>query len=165
MRVLAGASKPGDSSALMEQVQALDSWKKASSVLLYAPLPEEPDAALLINNQGEKRFLFPKIEGDTLGIYRSGKKSRWITGPFGLQEPDPESWEACSPAEVDLVIVPGLAFDLSGRRLGRGRGYYDRLLGLPEFIGIKIGLAWSWQLLSSVPAEEHDIRMDQVLVD
>jgi 5-formyltetrahydrofolate cyclo-ligase len=164
MRILAGVSKPGDSSALMEQVQALDSWKEATSVLLYAPLPEEPDAVLLMNNQGEKRFLFPRIEGDTLGIYRRGSQSRWITGPFGLQEPDPESWEACSPAEVDLVMVPGLAFDLSGRRLGRGKGYYDRLLGLPEFNGIKIGFAWSWQLLSSVPAEEHDVLMDQVLV-
>lgn len=164
MRILAGASKPGDSFALMEQVQALDSWKEASTVMLYAPLPEEPDAVLLMNNQGEKRFLFPRIEGDTLGIYRRGSQSRWITGPFGLQEPDPESWQACSPAEVDLVIVPGLAFDLSGRRLGRGKGYYDRLLGLPEFTGIKIGLAWSWQLLSSLPAEEHDVLMDQVLV-
>lgn len=164
MKVLAGASKQGDSSALMEQVQALASWKQASSVLLYAPLPEEPDTTLLINNQGERRLFFPRIEGDTLGIYRWGSQSRWIKGPFGLQEPDPASWEAGSPAEIDLVMVPGLAFDLLGRRLGRGRGYYDRLLGLPEFRGIKIGLAWSWQLLSSVPVDEHDARMDQVLI-
>ena len=165
MRVLAGSSEPGDSSALMEKVQALDSWNQASSVLLYAPLPGEPDATLLIGNREERHFLFPRIEGDTLGIYRRGARSRWITGPFGLQEPDPESWEACSPADVDLVMVPGLAFDLSGRRLGRGKGYYDRLLGLPEFSATKVGLAWPWQLLPSVPAEEHDVRMDLVVAE
>lgn len=165
MRDLAGSSRPGNSSALMEKVQALDSWKQASSVLLYAPLPGEPDPTLLIGNRKKRHFLFPRIEGDSLGIYRRGAQSRWITGPFGLQEPDPGSWEKCSPADVDLVMVPGLAFDLSGRRLGRGKGYYDRLLGHPDFSGIKVGLAWLWQLLPLVPAEDHDVRMNIVLAE
>lgn len=163
MRELARLQAPGDSSILVEKVQALDAWKQASSVLGYAPLPGEPDPSLLFGIQQERKILFPRIEGDSLGIYRRGTRSQWIAGPFGLLEPDPKSWEFCSPADVDLVFIPGLAFDRLGRRLGRGKGYYDRLLAHPEFNGIKVGLAWSWQLLPVVPAEEHDIWMDLVL--
>lgn len=163
---MALGKEPGDSAALLERVQSLAPWKKAASILLYAPLPGEPDVMPLIGDPHQERhFLFPRIEGETLGIYRRGAGSRWITGPFGILEPEPESWEVCSPAEVDLVMVPGLAFDLAGRRLGRGRGYYDRLLGHPEFTAIKVGIGWPWQLLPSVPAEEHDVLMDHVVAE
>jgi len=108
-------------------------------------------------------FLFPKIEGERLTIYRMSSGSLWTTGPYGIREPDPGSWRKASPEEVDLAVIPGLAFDAAGGRLGRGKGYYDRLLGDPAFRGIKVGLAWEWQIVGEVPATAHDIRMDLVL--
>jgi len=62
-------------------------------------------------------------------------------------------------------LVPGLAFDLLGGRLGRGRGFYDRLLREGLFHGIKVGYAWDWQLVDKVPCEQHDIRMDYIVTE
>jgi 5-formyltetrahydrofolate cyclo-ligase len=98
-----------------------------------------------------------------LKIYRWTPHSLWIAGPFGIREPDPENWESASPEEIDLALIPGLAFDPMGGRLGRGKGFYDRLLGNPAFRGIKVGLAWEWQLVDEVPGAAHDIRMDIVI--
>jgi 5-formyltetrahydrofolate cyclo-ligase len=120
---------------------------------------------LLIPDRAFRDLLFPRIEGKQLRLYRQKATSRWITGPFGLKEPDPESWEIASPREVDLALIPGLAFDFSGGRLGRGGGFYDRLLSLPDFQGKKIGLCWTWQIVPSIPCEDHDIRMDQILTE
>jgi len=141
----------------------LPEWKNAQSILLYHPLPGEIDVMAFLAADSTKSFLFPRIEGQNLALYRLLEESRWITNPFGFKEPDPGSWEAVTPKEVHLAIVPGLAFDEKGGRLGRGKGYYDRLLGHPDFQGIKIGLCWPWQLLDSLPCEPHDIRMDRVI--
>lgn len=140
-------------------------WKCASTVLLYAPLPGEPDPTLLIPHRRSRVFLFPRIEGKRLGLYRFQESSRWITGSFGLKEPDPDSWQRASPGEIDLALIPGLAFDAAGGRMGRGKGYYDRLLGDPAFRGVKIGLCWSWQIVNSVPQGPLDILMDGVITE
>jgi len=90
-------------------------------------------------------------------------KSLWISGSYGIREPDPGSWDRASLSEVDLALIPGLAFDSKGGRLGRGKGFYDRLLGHPEFRGIKVGLAWDWQIVAEVPCDSDDIPMDFVV--
>ena len=140
-------------------------WQGASTVLLYSPLPGEPDPTLLFSERAPQSFLFPRIEGTGLGLYRMGVASRWIRGPFGLKEPDPETWETAAPGEIDLAFIPGLAFDPAGGRLGRGRGYYDRLLGHPGFRGVKIGLCWDWQVVPSVPRGPLDIVMDAIITE
>ena len=153
----------GDSASYCEILLNLPAWKSANSILLYHPLPGEIDVMAVLTGDPGKSFLFPRIEGEHLALYRLLEGSRWINNPLGFQEPDPVSWEAVTPKEVHLAIVPGLAFDEKGGRLGRGKGYYDRLLGHPDFQGIKIGLCWPWQLLDSLPCEPHDIRMDRVI--
>jgi 5-formyltetrahydrofolate cyclo-ligase len=140
-------------------------WSGTSCILLYAPLPDEPDISPLVSDPASagKRFLYPRVVGDTLELYERTPFSLWITGPYGLSEPDPESWIAVGPDAPDCALVPGLAFDARGYRLGRGKGYYDRLLGSPLFRGIRIGVAWRRQIIDRVPAEEHDIPMDWLL--
>lgn len=140
-------------------------WSATSCILLYAPLPDEPDMTPLESApvSAGKRFVYPRVAGDILELYERTPTSRWITGPYGLTEPDPDTWIAVGPDAPDCALVPGLAFDARGYRLGRGKGYYDRLLGSPLFRGIRIGVAWRRQIIDRVPAEEHDIPMDWLL--
>jgi len=88
-----------------------------------------------------------------------------MRGPFGINEPDPDQWPEVSVETVDLALVPGLAFDPCGNRLGRGKGYYDRLLGRSGFRALKIGIVPDRLVLPGIPTEEHDIRMDLVMTD
>jgi 5-formyltetrahydrofolate cyclo-ligase len=83
-----------------------------------------------------------------------------VSGQFGIREPDPDCIEIPSH-QLDLVLVPGVAFDLHGRRLGRGKGFYDRLL--TEVRGMKCGVAFDEQVLNEIPKESHDIHMNFIL--
>jgi len=149
--------------SFMENILKLDGWKNSSSVLLFSPIEWEPDPMKLISTAPEYSFFFPRIAGDHLEIYRINPRSCWITGSYGIREPDPGSWDRAGLSEVDLALIPGLAFDPKGGRLGRGKGFYDRLLGNPEFRGIKAGLAWDWQIVAEVPCDSDDIPMDFVV--
>lgn len=153
----------GVEASFVENILKLDAWKTSSSVLLFSPIEWEPDPMELISAAPEYAFLFPRIVGDHLEIYRMSPRSRWITGSYGISEPDPESWDRAALSEVDLALIPGVAFDPKCGRLGRGKGFYDRLLGHPEFRGIKAGLAWDWQIVAEVPCGSDDIPMDLVV--
>ena len=81
-------------------------------------------------------------------------------GKFGVLEPASDAPE--SPGNWDLILVPGMAFDRRGGRLGRGRGYYDRFLSIHRDI-LRVGICFDEQLVSSVPSEDHDIRMHALI--
>ena len=148
---------------LVKNILKLNAWRNSSSVLLYAPIEWELDPMELISAAPEYSFLFPRVVEDHLEIHRMSPRSRWITGSFGIREPDPASWDHAALSEVDLALIPGMAFDPKGGRLGRGKGFYDRLLCHPEFRGIKAGVSWDWQLVSEVPCDRDDIPMDFVV--
>ena len=82
-------------------------------------------------------------------------------GAFGIIEP--QGAEAIEPAQIDLIIVPGVAFTRSGKRCGRGKGYYDKYLSREGFRATKIGVCYAEQLAEDIPNEPHDIVMDRVL--
>jgi len=153
----------GAEASFTKNILKLDAWKTSSSVLLFAPIEWEPDPMEIISTAPDCSFLFPRIVGDHLEIHRMSPRSLWISGSYGIREPDPGSWDRASLSEVDLALIPGLAFDSKGGRLGRGKGFYDRLLGHPEFRGIKAGLAWDWQIVAEVPCDSDDIPMDFVV--
>lgn len=162
-------------------------WKKAASVLLYTPLPGEVDVLSLLEFYPQKRFFFPKTiqRGQSarstdlvpvhevrnagtdpfceLELYEWTPEASWVVGPYGLREPDPQLWKQVAPQEVDLALIPGLAFDQQGGRLGRGGGFYDRLLSFSSWKAFKIGVAWPWQLVECIPRELHDVLMDIVI--
>ena len=83
-------------------------------------------------------------------------------GAFGIFEPTGELFTDYNT--IDVAIIPGMAFDAKGHRLGRGKGYYDRFLAKLSPSTYKIGLCFSWQLVDYVPTDEHDIPMDEVIV-
>lgn len=144
-----------------------DLWSGFSSVLIYSPLPGEPDTSFLATAaMGAKpRFLYPRIQGESLGLYSPVPGSEWHVGPFGLMEPDPETWTPWPLEKLDCAVLPGLAFDVNGGRLGRGRGYYDRLLGNPRFRGIRIGITWEDRIVPEVPREAHDVPVHLIVTE
>ena len=163
MKGLVPCRRMGNFEAYQSRLVTLGIWKKSKTILLYSALHGEPDPARLVVDFPGHVFVFPRIEGEYLGLYQHTDGSRWIPGPHGLKEPDPGTWKKLSVRDIDLALIPGLAFDALGGRLGRGAGFYDRLLGTPDFKGVKIGLCWDWQLIPWVPRDTHDIPMDLII--
>ncbi len=130
-------------------------------MLLYHSLPDEVDTHALIRRwAGRKRILLPVVVGDDLELRLYAGDDRLAPGAFHIEEPRGEPFT--DYAGIDLAVIPGVAFDRAGNRLGRGKGYYDRLL--PRLADTyKIGLCYPFQLADSLPAEAHDVRMDEVV--
>ncbi len=110
-----------------------------------------------------KAVLLPRFATEN-GTYEAVRvndlKRDCAPGKFGITEPGPQC-EVWPLNTLDLTLVPGLGFDLAGRRLGRGLGFYDRLLS--RITGAKCGVAFDQQILGEIPAEGHDVRMDFIL--
>ena len=134
-----------------------------STILCYWPLPDEPDIRQLINtlvNEG-KTVLLPKVTGDeTMTIHRYTSPDDMAEGAFHIMEPTTAAFTDL--VQIDTVLVPGVAFDAAGHRLGRGRGYYDRFLATCPQVR-KVGICFPFQRVAEVPVEEHDIVMDEVI--
>lgn len=150
------------SARICRQVLTDPHWAKANTVFLYHALTDEVDTTMLIDAamQEGKTVLLPVIDGDGLRLKIHTGATQ--TGSYSIQEPIGEEFTCYK--EITLAIVPGMAFDKKGNRLGRGRGFYDRTL--PKLAeAYKIGLCFPFQLLESIPCEAYDIKMDAVLYD
>lgn len=155
---------------IAEKLYRLDVFKDARNVCTYVSMPAEVDTTLLIDEligMG-KRVLVPltNLENKELRLYHITSRQACLKpGTLGISEPDKGKCSEADPKEVDLVLVPGLLFDRKHNRLGRGAGLYDRFLAaLPQRVH-KIGLAFSFQVVSELPTYPHDVRLDQVLTD
>lgn len=137
-------------------------WQSATSILLFAPLAGEPDVTPLMDERSSRLTAFPRFNSST-GAYEACSLralAELIPGRFGVLEPD-AGCPVVPLNQLDLVLVPGLAFDLAGRRLGRGKGFYDRLLA--QVRGHKSGVAFEAQIVPEVPEEPHDVRVNSIL--
>ena len=133
----------------------------ADTILLYASLPDEVDTRDLIDRwHKQKRILLPKVCGDELTLHIYTGPDCLQTGAFGINEPTGKTFNDYD--KISLAVVPGMAFDSRGHRLGRGKGYYDRLLPLLKN-AYKIGICFGFQFVPGVPADEHDIMMDEII--
>jgi 5-formyltetrahydrofolate cyclo-ligase len=149
---------------LREILSAQSVWSAAARVLCFAPLPDEPDITPLLNEalRKNKTVAFPRFD-PARGCYVAAHlatRLELVPGAFGVLEPGP-GCPAIPLNQLDLILVPGVAFDLAGRRLGRGKGFYDRLLA--EVRGHKCGVAFDMQLVAELPEEPHDVRVDSIL--
>ena len=155
---------------LLTELIGSEAWATARTVLVYAASRGEPPLAELVALAREtgREVVLPRVDGTTLALHLWPQGGVLVRGAFGVGEPD-VAWPVVDPGAIDLALVPGLAFDARGGRLGQGGGYYDRLLaglapgapGAPR----SIGLAWAFQLVPEVPSEAHDIRVDAVLTE
>lgn len=136
--------------------------QSAHAILFYAPLADELDVWPLLEKlmKTSKVCALPSFDDETR-VYSARQVKNLETdvfpGKFGV--PEPLAMCAAVPLDrFDLVLVPGMAFDAAGRRLGRGKGFYDRILA--QASGIKCGVAYDLQLLESIPTEAHDAKVD-----
>jgi 5-formyltetrahydrofolate cyclo-ligase len=158
------------SAAILAAVGGLEAWHGARRVLSYASFGSEPDTAAL--NQAvlsrDRALLLPRIDRATrsLTLHRVADLAAALTpGTWGILEPDPGRCPVVEPATVDLVVVPGVAFDVTGSRLGYGGGYYDRLLAEVSAGAARIALAFELQVVDRVPAGPDDRRVDLIVTE
>lgn len=142
---------------LSARIRAWPVWEEARTVCAFCALPGEPD--VLDPWPLDKQIALPRMEGDELMFHWVSSREGLVAGRFGVLEPEPDALPA--GCDFDLILVPGMAFDPSGGRLGRGRGYYDRFLSRAS--GVVAGVCFDEQLIGEVPIDPHDIRMDVIL--
>ena len=142
------------------------SFVEARCVLLYAPFVNEPDLLSLLEMKFEKSkiFCFPRVHGNELRVHQVQQIGQLIRSENRIREPDPHQCRELALEAIDLAIIPGLAFsELSGIRLGRGAGYYDRMLSEDRFHALATGVCFENQLQTALPTETHDMPMQVIL--
>ncbi len=145
----------------IEQIMNLPVYQQAQTVLIYSALHDEVDLSALVELDQSKTWVLPRPIGDGIMLLFEFKSfDELVDSRYGTKAPAGTN-HLVHKADVDLVIVPGLMFDKRGYRLGRGAGYYDRLLS-----GIRaktLGVCLSELMLEVLPKEEHDIAVDYVI--
>lgn len=139
-------------------------WREAGTLLLYYPLADEVDVRPLIKEAFEsgRQVLLPVCVGEELELRIYEGEDSLREGAFGIMEPTGQLFAPEHFPDIQLALVPGMAFDRVGHRLGRGKGYYDRLL--PKLTKARLqGICFPFQLLDEVPADPHDIPVQEVL--
>ncbi len=157
------------SARIVDRIAALPTFVRARCVLLSAPFRSEWNAAPLIARALEagKEVVLPRVDevARMLDLRRvEDPGADIVAGHRGIPEPD-ERAERVAAASIDWVLVPGVAFDRTGGRLGYGGGYYDRLLPLLPARAARVAGAFAMQLVDTVPSAPHDIRMDTVVTE
>jgi 5-formyltetrahydrofolate cyclo-ligase len=165
------AESRSSSQRICEKLLAHPLVLSAEALIVYHSMPDEPDTHELIKEfvrQGKKVFL-PKVAGETtITLHRYFTDKDLAKGAFGIYEPVtpivPETdipYIASQRGRV-VCVVPGMAFDKYGRRLGRGKGYYDRLLKKLPYV-YTIGVAFAYQIIDEIPYNKYDMMMDEVI--
>lgn len=161
MKIQQKSSASPQSAEILAALEAHPAFRAASTVLLYHSLKDEVRTHEFIRKWSrKKRILLPVVVGDDLELRIYTGPEDMAIGAYGIDEPTGELFT--DYAAIEFIAVPGVAFDRSGNRLGRGKGYYDRLLPrIPS--AFKAGICFPYQLVEEVPAEPFDIRMDEVI--
>lgn len=148
------------SAALLEKLEQHPRFKAARTVLMYYSLGDEVQTHAFVEKwHRQKTILLPVVKGDTLELRTYTGKECLKTGEaYRIEEPTGEAFTAYG--EIDFAIIPGVSFDSQGNRLGRGKGYYDKLL--PLLSSYNIGICYAFQVSGRIPTEPFDRVMDEV---
>ena len=156
------------SNGIAARLEGMPELGKAKTVMVYASFGSEVDTAPLISwcREQEKRIALPKVTGvGTMEVFLVGDPQVDLeVGVWGIPEPK-SGLERARPSEIDVVIVPGVAFDLHGGRLGYGGGYYDTYLPSVQADRPLVGIAFRAQVVDCVPMGRHDRRMDILVTE
>ncbi len=149
------------SEKIIQNLQSLDCFKKANSVLSYWSMDDEVGTHNFnLSFVNEKKIYLPSIQGDMLLIKRfTGLSDLVPIGKYQIPEPIGAPLEDIN--SIDLIIVPGVAFDRQLNRLGRGKGYYDKLLNDNQIT--KVGICFDFQLFNTIPYNLDDVKMTKIV--
>ena len=150
---------------IQKNLLSMGVFEEPHTILLYHALPDEVNTDLLLSilsnrRGGEKRIILPVVEGEYL-ILKEYIPEEMGTGYRNIQEP--AGTVQIDPSEIELAIIPGMAFDRNCNRMGRGKGFYDRLI--PYLKCTKIGLGFNFQTVGDIPCEEFDKPLDMVITE
>ena len=158
---LTDKGKEIEAANVFEKIEALPEFINAHNIMIYWSMPDElPTHDFIIRWSKKKTMLLPVVKGEDMLIKPFSTKEELKQGSLGIWEPDTQKEYLNS---IDLVIVPGVAFDRNKSRLGRGKGYYDRYFINKRIV--KIGVCFDFQLLESIPIDSFDIKMDKVVTN
>lgn len=166
LRAMTPTDRADASARIAAILLGLPEFASAGSILLFVPIGREPDLRVAIESARERgvRILLPRSRREPAGIevvpLGSASLDQLPSDELGVPAP---RGEAADPASIDLAVVPGLAFDARGGRLGRGGGYYDRLLALLPRSARTIGVCFEQQIVAAVPRDAHDRCVDRVV--
>lgn len=147
------------STSLLDKLVEHPLFRQAQTVLLYYSLSDEVQTHEFVERiSRDKRVILPVVTGDELELRAYTGTSDLRKGSFGINEPTGES--VTDFTSIEVAIIPGVGFDKQGNRLGRGKGYYDRLI--PKLQSYNIGICFSFQVIPEVPVEPFDRPMDEV---
>jgi len=151
MRALSIEEVKERSQCIQKKLERLELYQKAKKIMVYYPLKGEVDLLDMVREAKRKTFCFPKIEKERLVPYQvKNLETDFEKGKFGIKEPIEGKCRRVEVEELDLVIVPGVAFDHEKNRLGRGKGYYDRFLKELKDT-ISVGVAFNFQIIDNLP--------------
>ena len=151
------------SDRICQNIISSNLFQQAEKMLVYAPLGNEVDICPVMEEgwRQQKRIAFPKVFGETMRYFEISSFSQLEEGTFHVMEPvetNPIDWEEA------LVLVPGVAFDRQGSRMGYGKGYYDRFFeGKTDCV--KVGVAYELQVADQLPTEENDLPMEYLVTE
>lgn len=163
--------KDAASAAIWDRFLALPQFRTAGTVMLYVHTGSEVRTGPLLPQllAGPKRIVVPFCDAENLGLFHLEAMGELEPGTLGILEPRADlrlgPGKRVEPAELDLLIVPGVAFDRRGNRLGHGKGYYDRLLARLRADALKVGVAFECQLFDVIPMCQYDVPVDLVLTE
>ncbi len=151
---------------IAQRVLKLPVFVRAKTILLYAPVHREVDTRRIFSAavHGGKCVAFPKVKGKTLQARQVKNWKELKKGAFGVLEPNGRA-KRVQAKELDLVLVPGVAFDRQGHRLGYGKGFYDRFLKQLNPKTATVGLAYAFQVVNKIPRQPHDVKVQRVVTE
>ncbi|MCD6557692.1 MAG: 5-formyltetrahydrofolate cyclo-ligase [Candidatus Aenigmarchaeota archaeon] len=154
---------------IQEKLKKTAEFRNAKNVLFYVSTKNEVETHRIIEellSSGEKNVIVPITDKKNKILKLSVIKSFSELTPrtHGILEPENKFIRPIEPEKVDLVIVPGIAFDKSGNRIGSGQGYYDKLLNTMKNTK-KVGLAFELQVIDDIPQEDHDVPVDMIITE
>jgi 5-formyltetrahydrofolate cyclo-ligase len=166
LATLAPEARAAESAAAAERVWDLPEIAGARTLLLFASLADEVDTACVAAEARRRgiEVVYPRcLPGYAMALHAVAADDALLRGRFGIREPDAASCPVRRAEGIDAALVPGLAWDRRGGRLGRGAGYYDRLFADPGWRGFRCGFFFAAQEAPSLPAEPWDVALDAIV--
>lgn len=153
--------KKARSKSILQNLENHPQFINAQTIMMYWSMADEVYTHEFVCKWAQKKkIILPCVNGDKLLLKEFFGPDSLVSGEnFGIPEPDGPVFSR--PGEIEMIVVPGVAFDKSCNRLGRGRAYYDKLLNSVN--AVKVGICFDFQLLDKVPVDKYDIKMDMVI--
>lgn len=159
-RMLAAEERVSLSESILSQLEKMTVFREAKTVLLYYPKNNEVDVLPLFRRyKRDKTLLLPVTHRDRMTAHPYEGNDKMHRGKFGIPEPTTPEFQG----KIDVIIVPAVAFDRAGNRLGRGGGYYDRFLKKQPHATL-IGVGYDFQLVDEIPVRKHDQKVHRIIL-